>query len=54
MLQAVPLQLTFWVCKGLVTATPIQQTETYLLEGCNTSQYEVHVSNLEEFAIFVF
>jgi hypothetical protein len=53
MLPAVPLKLTFWACKGLVTATPTQHTETYLLEGCNTSQYEVLVSNLEEFAIFV-
>jgi hypothetical protein len=50
---AVPLRLICWVCKGLVTATPTQQTEIYLLEGCNTSQNEVYVSNLKEFAIFV-
>jgi hypothetical protein len=49
----VPLQLICWACKGFVTATPTLQTEIYLLEGCNTSQYEVYVSNLKEFAIFV-
>jgi hypothetical protein len=53
MSPAVPLQLICWACKGLVTATPTQQTEIYLLEGCNTSQYGVDVSNLKEFAIFV-
>jgi hypothetical protein len=53
LLPAVPLQLIFWAGKRLVTATPTKQTETYLLRGCNTPQYEVHVSILKEFVVFV-